>query len=109
MLKVQLDEVYATILDPFQASVEEAVQRYALLKAQARLWELEQNVQRWEDKYGCSYDLFAYRTATDADYVAQLDADRSTQEWEGDSITWEFDQEALREWRQRLQKLSSIS
>ncbi len=73
MMQVQLNEVYATILEPFQASVEEAVRRYALEKAHARLWELEQTIQRWEDKYGCGYDLFAYRTATDAAYVAQLE------------------------------------
>ncbi len=107
-MEVQLDDVYATLLDPLQFSVEEAVQRYALIKAQAHLWKLAQNVQRWEDKYGCSYDLFAYRTATDADYVAQLDANPDTQEWEGDSIAWEFDQGALREWQQHLQKLSSM-
>ncbi len=108
MMQVQLNEVYATILEPFQASVEEAVRRYALEKAHARLWELEQNVQRWEEKYGCGYDLFAYRTATDAAYVAQLDADPETQEWEGDVIAWEFDQEVLREWRRRLQQLLTL-
>ncbi|MFP4394402.1 MAG: hypothetical protein ACLFTI_03980 [Anaerolineales bacterium] len=108
MVEVQLDEAYAAILEPFQASVEEAVRSYALEKAQARLWELEQNVQRWEEKYGCSYDLFSYRTATDAEYVMELETNPATQEWEGDSIAWEFDQEVLREWRQRLQKLLSV-
>ena len=69
--------------------------------------EFEQQVQQWEEKYGCSYDLFAYRTGIDTEYVTQLDADISTQQWEGDLMTWEFDAEGLREWRRHLQKLLS--
>ncbi len=105
MLTVQVKEEYAAILEPLQESVDEALRRYALEKVQARILEIEQQVQKWEERYGCSYDLFAYRTATDEDYVKQLDADPTTQQWEGDLISWEFDVEELRAWRQRLQKL----
>ena len=106
MLKVQVKEEYAVILEPLQESVDEAVHRYALEKVQARILGLEQQAQDWEEKYGCSYDLFAYRTATDEEYVKQLDATLATQQWEGDLISWEFDTEALREWRRHLQTLS---
>lgn len=105
MLNVQVREDYATILAPLQESVDEALRRYALEKARAQLMELEQRLQKHEDKYGCSYDLFAYRTATDEDYIRQLNAVRATQEWEGDLISWEFDTEELREWRRRLRNL----
>ncbi|MBE7467547.1 MAG: hypothetical protein HS114_00190 [Anaerolineales bacterium] len=105
MLKVQIKEEYADILDPLQESVDEALHRYALEKVQTRILELEQRAQDWEERYGCSYDLFAYRTATDEEYVKQLDASAATQQWEGDLISWEFDTEALREWRRHLQKL----
>lgn len=105
MLQVKVKEEYATILEPLQESVDEALHRFALEKVQARILELEQRTQEWEEKYGCSYDLFAYRTATDEEYVKLLDTDTNTQQWEGDSISWEFDTEALREWRRHLQKL----
>ncbi|MFN8454365.1 MAG: hypothetical protein U0401_06795 [Anaerolineae bacterium] len=105
MTQVQVKDEYVVILEPLQESVDEALHRYALEKVQAHILELEQQVQHWEDKYGCSYDLFAYRTTTDEEYVSQLDKDTSTQLWEGDLISWEFDTEALREWRRHLQKL----
>ena len=107
MLTVQVKEEYAAILEPLQESVDEALYRYALEKVQARILEIEQQVQKWEERYGCSYDLFAYRTATDEAYVKQLDANPATQQWEGDLISWGFDVEELREWRHRLQKLSN--
>jgi len=105
MPRVQVKEEYAAILEPLQESVDEALRRYALEKVQTRILELEQVVQGWEEKYGCSYDLFAYRTATDEEYVKQLDSRPAAQQWEGDLISWEFDVKELREWRRRLQHL----
>jgi len=105
MLRVQVKEEYAAILEPLQESVDEALRRYALEKVQTRILELEQRVQRWEEKYGCGHDLFAHRTATDEELVEQLDSNPTTQQWEGDSISWEFDMKELREWRRRLQTL----
>ena len=77
----------------------ETLCQYAVRKAQERIVQLQQKVQIWKDKYGCSYDLFTYRTATDAEYVEQLDADPETSQWEGDAITWEFYAAELAEWR----------
>ncbi len=105
MLNVQVREEYATILMPLQESVDEALRRYALEKTRAHLLELEQRVQKHEDRYGCSYDLLAYRTATDEEYVRRLDISPATRQWEGDLISWEFDTEELREWRRRLRNL----
>lgn len=105
MVQVQVKEEYAAILDPLQENVDEALRRYALEKVQARILELEQNVQNWEEKYGCSYDLFAYRTSLDEAYVEQLDTNVDTQQWEGDLISWEFDAKELQEWRNHLRKL----
>jgi soluble cytochrome b562 len=102
MLTVQVREDYAAILTPLQESVDEALRRDALEKARAQVLELQQRLQGHEDKYGCSFDLFAYRTATDEGYVRRLDAAPVTQQWEGDLISWEFDVEELREWRRRL-------
>ncbi|MCX6033054.1 MAG: hypothetical protein NT169_27695 [Chloroflexi bacterium] len=78
-------------------------------EARTQISDLEQRLQKYEDKYGCSYDLFAYRTATDEEYIRQLNAVQATQEWEGDLISWEFDVEELREWRRRLRDLLTLS
>ncbi len=121
MLQVQIDETYAAILEPLQEGsgigypadinrlVEEAIYYYALESVKRRLIEMEQRVQHWEDKYQCGYDLFAYRTATDATYVTKLDAHPETQQWEGDLISWEFDHKELQQWRSHLKKLLNMS
>jgi hypothetical protein len=106
MHQVAVDETYAAILQPLEEHVDEALRRYALEKVQERLLELEQRVQKWEEKYGCSYDLFAFRTATDEAYVDALNQDPETRLWESDLLAWEFDSTQLQEWRRRLQKLS---
>ena len=76
---------------------------FTIEEARTQISDLEQRLQKYEDKYGCSYDLFAYRTATDEDYIRELNAVLATQQWEGDLISWEFDTEELWEWRRRLQ------
>jgi hypothetical protein len=106
MLQVTVREEYAEILAPLQVSVDDALHKYALDKTRSRILELEQRLATFEERYGCSYDLFAYRTAMDEAYVRHLDEDPTTQEWEGDQLAWEFDAEELREWRHRLQMLS---
>jgi|GEM_PF-665595 len=107
MLNVQVKDDYAAILTPLQESVDEALRRYALEKTRSRIMELEQRLENREQKYGCSYDLFAYRTSTDEGYVKQLDSSSATQEWEGDLIAWEFDVTELREWRHYFRRLST--
>ncbi len=109
MLQVQVDETYATILRPLEDHIEEALRRYALEKVQEQLLNLERRVQNWETRYGCSYDLFAYRTAVDEEYVQQLNTDPATQLWESDLLAWEFDNNELQEWRRHLQTLSDRS
>ena len=105
MLEVQVKEEYAAVLEPLQESVDAALRQYAIEKAKTRVLELEQLLQQHEERYGCSYDLFTYRTTTDEEFVKRLDADPATQQWEGDLISWEFDVEELRQWRRRLQRL----
>lgn len=106
MLQIEISETYADILKPLQTHVDEALRRYALEQVQQKLLESEQHVQVWEQKYGCTYDLFVYRTATDPDYVAQLNQNEETQLWESDLIAWEFDVKDWQTWRHHLQSLS---
>jgi hypothetical protein len=108
METLKLNEPYAQVLEQLgnvQKHVDEALRRYAVEQAQQQILELEAQVQVWENKFGCSYDLFAYRTAVDEDYVHNLNLYIETQMWEADLITWEFYATELKAWRQRLNTL----
>jgi hypothetical protein len=109
METLKLNEPYAQVLEQLgdvQKHVDEALYRYAMQQAQQQILDLEGQVQRWEEKYGCSYDLFAYRTAVDETYVHELNTHSETQMWEADLITWEFYATELKAWRQRLNTLT---
>lgn len=110
METLKLNEPYAQVLEQLgdvQQHVDEALYRYAVERTQQRVLELEAQVQVWEDKYECSYDLFAYRTATDENYVRDLNSHAETQMWEADLIAWEFYATELKAWRQRLSTLTA--
>ncbi len=110
MATVNIKKQYSDIigaLGNLQETVDEALRKYAVEKATERILELRSKVQAWENKYGCSYELFAYRTATDEEYVNQLNASPQTAMWEGDMIAWEFYALELEEWYRRLQNIST--
>lgn len=105
MPTIALKEPYTHVLEHLgniQQVVDEALRQYTLQKVQQQVLDLQERVRAWEEKYGCSYDLFAYRTSTDEGYVRQLDAASETRQWEADLFSWEFYAAELKEWRQRL-------
>jgi len=109
-MMMTLKEPYIQVLEHLgdvQQRVDEALYQYTLREAQQQILALETQVQIWEKQYGCSYDLFSYRTATDAAYVRDLNAAPTTQMWEADLLTWEFYATELKEWRQRLATLTA--
>jgi hypothetical protein len=110
MPTVVLKESYTSVLEHLgdvQQVADEALHQYALQQAQQQVLALQEKVRGWEEKYGCSYDLFAYRTSTDEEYVQQLDADPQTREWEADLFSWEFYAAEHQEWRRRLHDIST--
>ncbi len=110
MPTVVLKEPYTRALkhlgDPQQV-VDEALHQYVFQVAQRRILELQEKISAWEEKYGCSYDLFAYRTSTDETYVRELEANPETREWESDLFSWEFYDAELKEWKQLLRSIST--
>jgi len=105
MIAVHIKEAYADALSPLESSVEEAVRRMAIERANERIAELQRQVAVWQEKYQCSFELFAYRTATDEEYVAELNNRPTTQQWEADLTAWEFYATELAEWQKRLQNI----
>jgi hypothetical protein len=101
----QVKEIYAEVYEDLQEDIDDVLREHALKQVEQRLAEANQQVQRWEAKYGCDYDTFIRRAAADPKYVQQLNANVETQMWEGDSISWEFDVLELQRWQNHLQKL----
>ncbi|MDM8521244.1 hypothetical protein QUF64_14455 [Anaerolineales bacterium HSG6] len=105
MMTVPVNKEYIYLFEQLQVNIEEALRYYAFERVQKKLLQAEKRTQRWEEKYGCSYDLFAYRTATDMAYVEQLETESDKMDWEGDLMMWEVDALELNKWRNHLQKL----
>ena len=108
MTTLVLKQPYADVLEWLggtQAAVDEALRQYTIQKIQEHVLDLQEKACVWEEKYGCSYDLFAYRTATDESYIQQLDSDPTTRQWEADLLSWEFYAAELKEWHQRLHSI----
>ena len=105
MIAVHIKEAYADALSPLESSVDEAVRRMAIERANERIAELQRKVAAWQMKYQCSYELFAYRTATDEEYVTHLNSRPDTQQWDADLAAWEFYATELAEWQKRLQNI----
>ncbi|RLC76821.1 MAG: hypothetical protein DRI61_12615 [Chloroflexi bacterium] len=112
MATVQVRSSYISVLERLgdvQTGVEEAIRRYTVEEVQRRIAELRARIRKWEEKYGCDYETFALRTATDEKYVARLNSEPETQQWEADLFSWEYDLQELREWEQQLQSILSAS
>ncbi len=105
MIAVHIKEAYADALAPLEPSVEEAVRRMAIKRANERIAELQRKVAGWQERYQRSYEFFAYRTAMDEEYVAELNSRSETQQWEADLAAWEFYATELAEWQKRLQNI----
>ncbi len=104
-MTVQVKPIYVEVYRVLQENIDEVLRDHALKQLEQRITDVQQCVQQWEAKYQCDYLTFAERTATDVDYVQQLDANVRTQEWEGDLFEWEVDYEELQRWQQHLQML----
>ena len=108
MTTVTVSAKYADILAPLgdvQQAVDEAIRRYAVEKIGERMVGLRREIRRFEEQYGCTYEVFYAHITADEDFVAALRQAHPT--WERDFHTWEFYVEELHEWLSRLEQLST--
>ena len=80
-----------------QAAVDLALQRYAIEQVTTRLEELRQRDADYRAKYGLDYVTFAQRTATDENYVHQIES-LVSKVWEADLADWEFCHKGIQDW-----------
>jgi hypothetical protein len=108
MSAITIKEPYTRVLEhlgDLEQVVDEALRQYTIQQARQHMLDIQEKVQTWEEKYGCSYDLFAFRTSTDEEYVQELEAAPQTSQWEADLFSWEFYAAEFKAWRQRLQSI----
>ncbi|MGQ9627503.1 MAG: hypothetical protein ACUVV0_11435 [Anaerolineae bacterium] len=106
MSKVVVSDKYADVLAALgdtQRAVEEALRRYTIEKIGERIADLRRQIQCWEEKYGCPYEVFYSRIASDEEFVNLLRQKYVT--WEKDFQQWEFYVEEMREWISRLESI----
>lgn len=104
-MTVQVKEIYSKVYEALNEDIDDVLRHHAIEQLEQRILEASQNIQHWEEKYGCDYETFTYRTATDEAYVRQLNAKVEAQMWEGDLISWEFEMRELETWQSHLQQL----
>ncbi|MCK4316759.1 MAG: hypothetical protein KAX24_13405, partial [Anaerolineae bacterium] len=56
----------------------------------------------FQAKYGCDYGVFVERTASDEEFLQEIEATIS-KTWELDLAEWEFCHKGIEDWTQRLQ------
>jgi len=107
MVTVSIPDKYAEmlrVLGDVPAAIDLALQRYTIDQITGRLAELRQREAGYVARYGLNYVTFAQRTATDEDYVVQIETQVS-KVWEADLADWEFCHKGTQEWTRRLQSL----
>jgi hypothetical protein len=108
-MTVQVKEIYSKVYEALKEDIDDVLREHAIEQLEQRIVETSQNIQLWEEKYGCDYETFLYRTATNEAYVRQLNVNVETQMWEGDLISWEFEMRELEAWQSHLHQLLTIS
>jgi len=104
---VAVREEYARLLEPLgnlEEAVETALRRYAIERIVEKIAELRRRERKWQAKYGCDYDTFVRRTASDEEFVCHIEQTIS-KTWELDLAEWEFCHQGVRDWSQHLQAL----
>jgi len=104
---VAVQDKYVRVLEPLgdlQGAVDVALQRYAIEQITAKIAELRQRDQAWQAKYGCDYDTFVQRIASDEGFVAHVE-ETISKTWELDLAEWEFCHKGVKDWTRHLQAI----
>lgn len=78
--------------------------RYSIEQITRKIAEFQQRDKKYRDRYGMSYEAFAWRTSEDEAFVNQLEV-QSHKTWEFDLADWEFCHKGIQDWRQKLEAI----
>jgi hypothetical protein len=73
--------------------VDRALRGFLVDRLTERIDDYRRRVQRWEQKFGCSYREFRRKSRSSEKFIRSLDTMHPT--WEADVMEWEFDQKGF--------------
>ena len=106
MASIAIREIYLETLHSLgdvSEEVEAAIRRHTVERISDKIASLRAEDRRWEEKYGCSYEVFREKTSNDPDFVERLHREQPT--WELDIAHWEFCHKGVQDWTQELQRI----
>ena len=107
MTTIAVRDLYLEVLAPFgnvQDMVDLALQRLSIEQITTRIAELRQRDIAYRKRYGMDYPTFVARSASDEQFVTQMEATIS-KTWEKDLADWEYCYEGALDWTRRLQSI----
>lgn len=106
MASIAIREIYLETLHSLgdvNEEVEAAIRRHTVERISDKIASLRTEDRQWEEKYGCSYEVFREKTSSDPDFVERLHREQPT--WELDAAHWEFCHKGVQDWTQELQRI----
>jgi len=107
VVTVAVEGELISALEPFgdiRETVNQAMRHYALGKIADKIAALRAEDRAWQEKYGCSYEEFVRRMASDRDFHAYVEQ-HINKDWEGDLVHWEFCHKGVNDWLRRLEQI----
>jgi len=87
--------------------VNEAVEQYLIHRIIERVKLAREKAHEFEKRYGEDYETFSRRVQLDEAFYDQVNAGNPL--WEQDWLAWEYWQEELRKWTEKLSAIASVS
>ncbi len=110
MSAVAVREGYTNTLRVFgevDTLVNEAVERYLIQCIIERIRLAREKTREFARRYGQDYEVFSRAMQCDGASYDQVNAGNPL--WEQDWLAWEYWQEELRTWTEKLHAISSVS
>ncbi len=107
MQSISIKDEYAEILSTLgdlQATIDAALQRYAIEKITQKINEFRQQDEGYITKYGMGYADFSTKASIDSEFVTHVEQSIE-KTWEIDLAHWEFCHRGIEDWMEKLQTI----
>lgn len=110
MSNVAIREEFAELLSVFgnlESEVDDALRRYILDRASERMERCREEIRRFEQVYGHSFNDFATALASETSPLLD-EIERRHPTWEADYNTWETYAQEFERWKKRVSGLLTM-
>jgi hypothetical protein len=105
MITVSIKNEYAEILSNFgnlEEAMELAIKRYTLEQITSKIAELKRKSADYQNKYQIDYQTFCQKIEQDETFINVIETNIDKL-WEIDLSDWEFCEEGIKDWTNKLQ------